>query len=276
MSQESRPVGAVVSLWRYPVKSMLGEELNSAAVNERGLVGDRSRALVDGTDGKIVSAKNPKKWPAMFQCRAAFVEPPVEDGPLPAVRISLPHGDAVLSNQTDVHDVLSHALGRKVRLETSAPKAPQLEEYWPDMEDLAHRDAVTDEAMLERTFFDGASVHLLTTATLDALRRAHPEGRFEVRRFRPNIVVRPTAAEPEFVEQAWIGGIVSIGEKVRLRIARPCPRCVMTTLAQSDLPHDPGILRTAAKVSQAHVGVYAAVLQGGVIHCGDATRIEPT
>ena len=68
-------LGSVVSLWRYPVKSMLGEELNAAEVTQRGLLGDRSYALVDSSDGKVASAKNPRKWPRLFDFRAALTEP---------------------------------------------------------------------------------------------------------------------------------------------------------------------------------------------------------
>jgi uncharacterized protein YcbX len=146
----------------------------------------------------------------------------------------------------------------------------QAEEYWPDMDGLDHRDTVTDFELPEGTFFDCAVVHLLTTSTLDRLRALYPQGRFEVRRFRPNIVVQ--AAEDrvaDFVENAWIGRTVAIGEDVQLRITGPCPRCVMTTLPQADLPKDPGILRAAAQHNQANVGVYAAVVQGGTIRRGD-------
>jgi MOSC N-terminal beta barrel domain len=59
-------LGSIVSLWRYPVKSMLGEELNAAEVTKAGLRGDRAYALVDSSDGKVVSAKNPRKWPHLF------------------------------------------------------------------------------------------------------------------------------------------------------------------------------------------------------------------
>src|ERR1700716_286826 len=104
MSQSAEEaVGAVVSLWRYPVKSMMGEELNSAEVSERGLLGDRAYALVDGSDGKVASAKNPQKWPQMFQYRAAFVDPPRRGAEMPPVRVTLPEGTVVTSNQTDLH-----------------------------------------------------------------------------------------------------------------------------------------------------------------------------
>jgi len=263
--------GTVVALWRYPVKSMMGEELNSIVVTERGLFGDRAYALMDAAEGKVVSAKNPKKWPGLFDFRASMTES--GDASTPPVRITLPDGTTVSSRQADVAKVLSDTLGRKVTLETAAPASPQLEEYWPDVEDLDHRDTVTDEAILEGAFFDGAAVHLLTTATIDGLRCAYPQGRFEVRRFRPNLVVQTPAGAKDFVENDWVGKTLAIGDEVRLSIVKPCPRCVMTTLPQGDLPKDLGVLRTAAKENQANVGVYAAVVQGGTIRRGDAVRV---
>jgi uncharacterized protein YcbX len=102
----------------------------------------------------------------------------------------------------------------------------------------------------------------------------YPQGRFEVPRFRPNIVVAPASGEPDFVENAWIGHTLAIGDAVRLSITGPCGRCVMTTLAQGDLPPDPGILRTAAQHNKVSVGIYATVERGGSIHRGDAVRVE--
>jgi uncharacterized protein YcbX len=255
---------------------MRGEDLNAADVTERGLLGDRAYALIDAVEGKVVSAKNPKKWGAMFDCRADFVEPPA--GSIPPIRITLPDGWQVLSDQADASERLSAVLGRAVRLEMSSPPAPTLEEYWPDDAGLPRRDEVTSEAIPEGTFFDLALVHLLTTATLDQLRARAPQGRFEVRRFRPNIVLevcdgegRPTAG---FVENAWIGRTLAIGPEVRLGVTGPCPRCVMTTLPQSDLPRDPGILRAAVEHNGGNIGIYASVLRGGRIRRGDAVVIE--
>lgn len=271
--------GSVVSLWRYPVKSMMGEELNASSVTERGLLGDRVYALVDPSDGKIVTAKNPRKWGNMFDFRAAFAEAPRAAGKLPPVRITLPNGVIVGSEQDDINQILSDALGRQVTFESSAPVQPSLEEYWPDMDGLAHRETVTDEAIVPGAFFDGAVVHLLTTATLDRLRELYPQGRFEARRFRPNIVVAPDSGQKDsgqkgFVENDWIGKTLRIGDEVRISVTGPCPRCVMTTLAQGDLPADPGILRAAAQHNQAQVGVYGAVLRGGAIRRGDAVKVE--
>ena len=267
-------LGSVVSLWRYPVKSMMGEELNGAEVTERGLLGDRAYALLDSSTAKVVSAKNPRKWPNFFDFRAAFVEPPRKGEKIPPVRIALPNGTILTSEQRELNQVLTNALGRAVTLATATPETPSLEEYWPDMEGLAHRETVTDEAIPAGTFFDLAVAHVLTTATLDRLRDLYPQGRFEVRRFRPNIVVQPSSGDKTFVENAWIGHTLAIGDQVRLNITGPCPRCVMTTLSQGDLPKDPGILRTAAQHNQVNVGVYAAVQRCGTIRRGDPLRLD--
>ncbi|MHC4398918.1 MAG: MOSC domain-containing protein [Planctomycetota bacterium] len=264
--------GTVVSLFRYPVKSMMGEELNAVELADRGLVGDRGLALVDVATGKIVSAKNPKKWPGLFDFRAAFVEPPRAGGELPPVRITLPDGTTLTSQEGTVAEALSEALGREVRLESTPPDAPSLEEYWPDVEDLDHRDTVTDEAILKGSFFDGAAVHLLSTATIDRLRAAYPGGRFEARRFRPNVVVEPSEGAEGFVENDWVDHTLAIGDEARIKVTGLCPRCVMTTLPQGDLPKDPGILRAAVKENKAHVGAYASVVRGGTIRRGDAIR----
>ncbi len=285
MSAGASGLGTVLSLWRYPVKSMMGEELNAADVTERGILGDRVYALFDPSSGKVASAKNPLKWAKLFDCRAAFIDPPVLGSPMPPVRITLPEGSLVTSAQAELEPKLSQVFAREVRFATAAPETPSLEEYWPDIEGLAHREKVTDESMPHHTFFDFAVIHLLTTTTLERLRELYPQGRFEVRRFRPNIVVEPTSRTNDFVENTWIGHTLSIGEHVQLKVVGPCPRCVMTTLPQGDLPKDPGILRTAALhtprieaegfgVLSANVGVYADVLRGGRIQRGDLLKMD--
>jgi hypothetical protein len=267
-------LGSILSLWRYPVKSMTGEELNTVDVGERGLQGDRAYALIDSTDEKVASAKNPRKWPQLFDCRAELADVP-QAGVKTPVRFTLPDGSVVNSEQPGISQVFSKVLKREVRLSALPDgQTATAEEYWPDMEGLDHRDTVTDFGLPEGTFFDCAFVHLLTTATLNRLRDLYPQGRFEVRRFRPNIVVETANGEKEFVENAWIGKQLAIGNTVRLAITGPCARCVMTTLPQGDLPQDNGILRTAAQHNKAHVGVYASVLQGGQICRGDAVRLE--
>jgi uncharacterized protein YcbX len=272
----SSSAGSVVALWRYPVKSMLGEELNSTEVTQRGLVGDRQFAVIDRVTGKIAGAKNPRKWGNFFDFRAAYTETPHADSRPTEVRLTLPDGSEVSSEQPDLVQKLSRALGREVafaRIESDEGCASknEAEEYWPDLEGLEFRDTVTDFELPEGTFFDLAVVHLLTTSTLDRLRKLYPEGRFEARRFRPNIVV--STPGQGFVENDWVGHTVAIGDEVRLQITGTCGRCVMTTLAQGDLPKDPGILRTAAQKNNANVGVYADVIAGGTIRRGDAVAL---
>jgi uncharacterized protein YcbX len=267
---------SVGAIWRYPVKSMLGEELNAAEVTGRGLLGDRQFAVVDPATGKVAGAKNPRKWGNFLDFRATYIEPPQPGSMLPAVRVTLPDGSAVTSDRPDLPQVLSVALGREVAFSAAQGNGSSettAEEYWPDMEGLDFRDAVTDFDMPSGTFFDFGVVHLLTTATIDRLRALYPGGRFEVRRFRPNIVVSTGPDEQGFVENDWVGQTVTIGEQVRLRVTEPTPRCVMTTLAQGDLPKDSGILRTAAQHNNAGVGVYAEVLAGGIIRRGDQVTI---
>jgi uncharacterized protein len=268
---------SVVALWRYPVKSMMGEELNAAEVTERGLLGDRRFAVVDRATGKIGGAKNPRKWGNFFDFRAAYVEPPHTGSKMPAVRITLPDGAVVTNEQGDLTQILSRAFGRDVAFEEAqgerGSSGATAEEYWPDMAGLDYRDTVTDFELPAGTFFDIAVVHLLTTATIDRLRALYPEGRFEVRRFRPNIVVSTGPEDQGFVENDWIGHTVAIGDDVRLAITGPCARCVMITLPQGDLPKDSGILRTAAQHNGVNVGVYASVVSGGTVRRGDPVRL---
>jgi uncharacterized protein len=273
-SEKNECIGSVLALWRYPVKSMLGEEVQSTLLTERGLLGDRAYALLDRATGKVVSSKNPRRWPTLFKFKAALMDLPDMRERIPPVMITLPNGTRVSSEQGDVDRILSYALDREVSLRSQVPERAELEQYWPDMESLAHRETVTEEAMPPDGFFDGEVVHLLTTATLDQLHSLYPEGRFDPLRFRPNLVVAPAPTESGFVENTWIGRTISIGEQVRLHILRPTGRCVMTTLAQGDLPKDLGILRTAVQANQAQVGVYATVRHGGVIRRDDPVAIE--
>ena len=273
-------VGVVEELWRYPVKSMIGEQLTATEVTKSGLLGDRAYALRDTADGKIATAKNPRKWPNLFDYEAALTGAATAGEELPTARITLPDGTTISTEQPDASRILSSALKREVKLEKigrgeqDASNKEVSEEYWLDMEGLEHRDTVTDFTLPEGTFFDTATVHILTTATLQRLHELYPEGRFAVPRFRPNVVVSPTDGSTGFVEDAWLGRIVAIGESVRLKIELNCARCVMTTLAQGDLLKDPRILRTAAQHNQVNVGVYASVLQGGRIKRGDSIRLE--
>jgi uncharacterized protein YcbX len=286
-------VGTIAQLWRYPVKSMLGELADSVDVEERGVVGDRTYALVDTDTGKVVSAKNPRLWPQMFGCRASFIETPTAGTPTPPVRITLPDGSAVRSDAPDIDATLSALFGRSVTLATSAPDDFTIDDYHPDVDGLGpgrQPDTLTDQklgaaffaeaglpsAVSPGSFFDLFPVSLLTTSSLAKLTSVKPDSRFDARRFRMNIII--TTAEAGFVENGWIGRQLAIGDSTEVAVMIPDPRCVMTTLAQDDLPKDNGILQTIARHNRIDVagtgqfpcaGVYAVVTAGGTIHPGD-------
>ena len=274
MSQPQKSIGKVVSIWRHPVKSMMGEELNSSHITERGLIGDRVYAIIDQQTGKVASAKNPRKWEKLFDFRAAFIDSLQTADNIPPVRITLPDGRQIFSNQSEIDNTLSKVLGREVTLMKASLEKPGYEEYWPDIEGIAHRETVTDEAMPSQSFFDVAVIHILTTSTINRLRELYPEGRFEVRRFRPNIVIESRSGQKDFIENLWVDKKLMIGEEVVLRVIAPCTRYVMITLPQGDLPKDLGILHTVAKYNEVHDGVYASVDKGGRIRRGDIVQLE--
>lgn len=261
--------GRVVSIWRYPVKSMLGEELDAVEIGERGLIGDRAFALIDQETGKVVSAKNPRRWPTLFAFRAAYSDDS-QSAPSTQARITLPDSESVATDQADIDQRLSAAVGRPVHLARSGVEGAIAEGYWPDHEWLPQRDEVFEFPLPPGTFFDDATVHLITTATLDALRAAAPDSQFDIRRFRPNFLIEPDDSSKAFIEDTWIGRTLRVGD-VQLRIDRPCPRCVMTTLSQGALPKDPAVLRAVVRENQGNAGVYATVLRGGLVRVGQTT-----
>ncbi len=271
---EAELVGSVGALWRYPVKSMMGERVETVVVTERGILGDRAYALVDQSTGKLGSVKNPRKWGFLLTCKARFAEPVESDETVPPALITLPDGACLPTNRPETAKILSELLGRKVSIASGGAAQPRLEKYWPNVDGLAHRDEVTDQAILENSFFDGDPVHILTTASLSALTALYPTGHFDARRFRPNIVIYTPPDQRSFVENDWVGRTLAIGPQVRFQIKRPTSRCVITTLAQSELPRDLGILKTAAQYNAANVGVYATVLHGGVIHQSVAAALS--
>jgi hypothetical protein len=276
---------------------MLGEELDAVGVGEGGIVGDRAFALVDKQTGKVASAKHPKVWPNLLWCRASFVEQPRPGGELPPVRIDLADGTSVMSDAPDVDAVLSSFCGRAVELARAAPDDFTIDQYHPDQENLdpaGHRDEVTEtklgaalfnemgmpSAVPEGSFFDVFPISVLTTSTLDHLNELQPQSRFDARRFRMNVIVATPARG--FAENSWLGRALDIGDEVKLGVAMPDPRCVMTTLAQEGLEKDPQVLRALAQHNRLDVagsglypcaGVYAVVASTGTIRKGDRVRL---
>jgi len=125
----SERVGRIRALWRYPVKSMLGEELDAVDLSDGGVVGDRAYAVVDRETDKVASAKHPKLWPNLLACRAAFVDSTRPGDELPPVRIELADGNAVLSDAPDVDAVLSRFFGRDVELAHAAQNGYTIDQY---------------------------------------------------------------------------------------------------------------------------------------------------
>jgi len=252
---------------------MMGGELDSAALSEGGLVGDRSYALQDAETGRVVSAKNVKKFGKLLGFGVTFVEPPVPGRSVPAIMFSFPDGALVRSDDPDVEAILSEEVGAPVRLLNSAPEKSSYDEDWPDIDGMKHRGVATTQNLPSRSFFDSSPVHIITTATLARLRELHPRGRFEPRRFRPNLVVETGPGVKDFVENTWLGKELRIGG-TGLRVTKLCGRCVETTLPQADLPQDLDILRTAITGNKANVGAYATVERPGTVSRGDPVWLE--
>jgi uncharacterized protein YcbX len=287
-------VGSLAHLWRFPVKSMLGERLDEAVLTPHGILGDRAYALLEAASGKVVSAKNVKAFPDIFACRAAFVTPPQPGRELPAVRITLPDGRSTTSDAAGVDATLSDFFGRGVMLARTAPPDFTIDEYHPDIEkdDLGPViEAQLGSALFARigapspvpvgAFFDAFPLSVLTTSTLERLNALRPQTLFDERRFRMNVIVR--AERSGFVENDWVNHTLEVGDAVRLRITMPDPRCVMTTLAQGDLPRDIEVLRTLTAHNRIAVvglgdmpcaGVYAMVVSPGTLRAGDPIRLS--
>ena len=289
-------VAAVVALWRFPVKSIPGERTAAVEVEPAGVVGDRAYALVDVETGKVMSAKTPGVGEKLFGCRATFVDPPEAAQELPPVQITLPDGSLVMSDAPRAEAQLSEFLGRRVRLARSAPADFTIDQYHPDVEDAdpdGHRDTVT-ESKLGSAFFADAGlpsvipdgsfldlfpVSVMTTSTIERLSELRPQSQFDERRFRMNVILATRTAG--FLENDWIGRLLKTGDDAALRVWIPDPRCVMTTLAQDDLPRDTGVLRTLVQHNRIDVagrlypcaGVYATVESPGVVRVGDTVTL---
>jgi len=289
-------VGAVAALWRFPVKSMQGEQVSEAELTEQGVVGDRAYALIDAQTGKVASGKSVTMYPTLLACRASFVEPPRPGREPPIVQISLPEGAQVTSDSPRVNSVLSNFFGRDVVLARSAPEDFTIDQYHPDVEDPDSAGVVVEQKLGSAlfgevglpspvavgSFLDAFPVSVLTTATLRRLKALRSDTAFEPRRFRMNVIV--DTDQVGFAENNWVGRGLHLADEVRLRVALPDPRCVMTTLAQEDLPRDNEVLRTLVHHNRIDLpgglgrlpcaGVYAVVELPGTARVGDQVVVD--
>jgi uncharacterized protein YcbX len=274
----------VAVLRRYPVKSLLGEELPACDAGPRGLAGDRVLALVHRETGKVASAKNPRAWRGLLKLAAA-------SGPVAAaVEIAFPDGTAMASTDPGIDAALSRFLGQPVTLTATPPPEAVLDRADPEE---VLRAGIRARVRVETgqlgaaappgTFFDFAPVHLITTSTLDQIAKFSPRGTAELERYRPNVVIRTTA--PGFTENDWAGRDLRIGRDLTIRVIARTPRCAIPTLEHGALPRDTAALRVPAthnRISpmddlgpQPCAGAYAQVLSPGRIQVGDPVTLVP-
>jgi uncharacterized protein YcbX len=274
---DRRQIGIVKELFRYPVKSMLGEHLDWLEVGTRGVIGDRAWALREAATGKIVSAK---KIAQMLELRATYEAPPREGEPTP-IKIEMPGGRVLHAADADASAILSGELGREVAIERAAAGQHtragidpatifgdvRIENVMPPFTAATMPDSF---ALVRGTFFDSAMIHVLATGTLAHMRSLVGEGaQIDSRRFRPNIVVDTGAGSIGFVEDEWIGKTLEVGGSVKIITINPALRCVMTTHRQEDLARDLRIIRAAAQYHKATLGVFASIGAPGAVRIGD-------
>jgi uncharacterized protein YcbX len=282
----------VTELWRYPVKSMRGERVDGSEVGPEGLRGDRAYAVIDAETGKVGSAKHPRLWADLLRCSARIDGEPAE-GEVPRVVITLPDGAETASDDPEVDARLSALFDRPVRLTNDAPEGSTYLAVWPEIDGVIPDDFLTQNAVAADeaegaltdiacalaapgTFFDVSALHVVTEATLRRLGELAPDSEFAVERYRPNVVL-DTGDEP-FTENGWAGSTFSLGDALQAMVLLPTMRCIMTTLAQGDLPRDANTLRTVATHNRVEipglgtwscVGAYAAVTAPGSVRVGD-------
>lgn len=288
-------------LWQYPVKSMQGEEVDQILLGPGGVAGDRAYGFVDVETGRLASAKRPRRFGALLDCHARFLAAPTGDGEAPPVEVTFPDGSVVRTGDDNGVELTRRAtelLGRQVRLVSTAPDGIALDELIPQIEGLGENaleamqtepaDSYGDRFMsipaamaAPGTMLDLAAMHVLATSTLRRMADAHPDGRWDPRRMRPNILIDDSAEQGD--EDDWLGCDVHIGEQVVVHVVGPTPRCVMTTLPQPGLSKDSDILKTVARVNMKEMGPlgqfpcagsYAEVVTAGLVRRGDPIRLE--
>lgn len=283
------PAGSVAELWRHPVKSMGGERLAQSAIDARGMHADRMWAVRDVELGTFTTAR---RWPVLLQCSARFAQDPAgrpaRPGDVLEVLVTFPDGSELPSSDPGIHERLSDLIGRRARLEPlpalsdkGAYRTPQVtradlrrqfmiadDEPLPDLSMFPIRRLaeLARYATPVGAFYDVYPLLLLTTASLRAMERAAPQSRFDVRRFRPNLLIDVDGAD--LAELAWCGGRLR-GRQVTLSTDIPAIRCSIPTREQGDLPSDPDVLRAINAHADRCLGVYATVERGGTVAVGE-------
>lgn len=247
-------VGTVVQVWRYPVKSFQGERVEALDLGPGGAAGDRTLAVVDPAAGKVLSAK---RYAELFMASAR------RDGD--RVVITLPDGAELADDDPGVHAALSDWLGRPVRLEPPPAEGVLPMEMYSGMSD--EDTPVFDWPGPPGTWLDLADAHWLSTASLAAIAAAHPDGEWDVRRFRPTALIETSASG--FAEEAW--ATIEVGT-VGSEVLMATPRCSMPSRAQPGLARDKAIGTTIRDANANNLGVYASVTRSGTVRVGDSVH----
>ena len=246
----------ITEIWRYPVKSMLGEQLDQANVGPGGIKGDRRWAVVDAESGVSLSAK---RYADLLRCRAW-----TSDG---EVMIRLPDSREHPAGSSKVARGLSDLLGRQVTTR-SAEATETIQHEFPTAVTEGEGEPFLWEPGTE-AFFDCAPLQLLTTGTLVELQRLLPASKVHRARFRPNFLVE--TSEIGFVENDWVNKDVTLGS-LRCQVYDDTRRCIMVALGQGDLPRDTEVIRTILKSNDGRAGVALKTLDSGTLRCG--ARVE--
>ncbi|MCW5624585.1 MAG: MOSC domain-containing protein [Burkholderiales bacterium] len=284
-------VGIVKELWRYPVKSMIGERVDAVQIGPAGLVGDRLWALRDEGRAEVQGAK---LYPQLMQCSARFVAPPTP-GAIPDVEVRFPDGAVVRSGSDAMNAALTTFIGRPASLWPLQPAdnlafyrryKPSDEQFLADVMTIFAREdgeplpdlAQFPPEILEYTsfpgmFFDVTPLQFVTTAALAHLRDLNPQARWDVRRFRPNLVIETVDGLVGMVEEDWTGKRLFIGD-LPVDVAGPTPRCGMTTRATGDLPFDKSVLRTIVRETRQNLGAYAVTAATATVNVGDRVTLD--
>ena len=289
----------VAQLWRFPVKSMGGTPVDDLRIDRRGVHADRLWAVRDLDRSITASAR---KMPALLGCSARYATDPGPDagpGNAPEVIVTLPDGAEISSADPGVHGALSAVAGREVRL-TSLPAADDVSLHRLSVRQtragfapsevrrdfgLAEHESLPDNSVFSTrqmltlaryatppgTFVDLSPVHVLSTTSLASL--AGDGLPYDVRRFRPNVLVEFGEPDGQYPESGWVGGEVTLGA-VTLRITNPTIRCVVPTRAQPGLDPDRALTRRMAEATDRFLGVYADVTGPGVVSVGDVVQIR--
>lgn len=276
-------MASVQALFRFPVKSMAGEQVTTATLTPHGLLGDRRYALVDAESGGIASAADPRRWAALLRCRARYVEEPGGEE-LPPVLIEMPDGTTVSSDDVGVDSVLSKALGRAVTLvpvphehggDAMLLTAERVADqgYWLSVLDAY--SALGNAGERPRPVIGNvAPLHLVTTATVRQVHRLAGGGSLGVGRLRANVVIDWPGTG--FVENDWPSQTLTIGG-IAIEVLMPTPRCVLPTLPTADHPDRDRRLLQAARQNRILLaalgpspclGVYARPTTPGTLSTG--------